>query len=80
MKDGADLSPGDVVQLNPATCRNQMLAACMMTVTELKSFGAMGYVQCTGKDGEVGGQAYYRAHWEEMEFVGPAPFVVSREE
>jgi hypothetical protein len=25
-----------------------------------------------------GGQAFYRANWEEMDFVGRAPFIVKR--
>ena len=66
----ADLLVGEIVQLNPETCRNPMLAGCMMTVTEPKSFGAQGYVQCTGEDGKMGGQAYYRATWDEMDRTG----------
>lgn len=31
-----ELELGDVVQLNPMTVHNKMLAACFMTVTELK--------------------------------------------
>ena len=67
---------GMVVQLNPELCKNPMLAGCMMIVTEPKSFGAQGYIQCTGQNGEIGGQAYYRATWNEMEFVGYAQFVI----
>jgi hypothetical protein len=78
MEAGTELFLGDVVQLNPETCRNQMFAACMMTITEPKTFGAQGYVQCTGRDGMPGGQAFYRANWEEMDFVGRAPFIVKR--
>jgi hypothetical protein len=43
-----------------------MFAGCMMTVTEPKGWGAQGYVQALGHDGKPGGQAYYRATWEEM--------------
>ena len=72
------LMAGDVVQLSPETCRNRMLAGCMMTVTEPKPFGAQGYVQVTGEDKKPGGQAYYRAAWAEMEPTGGrAPFVVA---
>lgn len=63
------LEIGAIVQLNPETTRNKMLAGCFLVVTEEKSFGAMGYVQCTGENGEPGGQAYYRPLWEEMEPV-----------
>lgn len=72
------LQVGEIVQLSPETCRNRMLAGCMMTVTEPKSFGAQGYVQVCGSGGEPGGQAYYRANWEEMEPTGgQSPFVVN---
>jgi hypothetical protein len=71
-----ELSPGDVVQLHPTECRNPMFAGCMMVVTEPKSFGAQGYVQALGEDGKPGGQAYYRAKWDEMEFCGLAQWVV----
>lgn len=72
MKPGTILEPGDVVQLDPDACRNRMFAACMMTITEPKAFGAQGFVQALGENGEMGGRAYYRAQWEEMELVGKA--------
>lgn len=65
---------GDVVQLSP-TVGNPMFACCMMTVTEPKEWGAQGYVQALGEKGGPGGQAYYRAKWEEMELVGKAVWV-----
>lgn len=71
MKEGTKLEKGMVVQLSPA-CKNPMLACCFMTIDEPKVFGAQGYVQALGKSGEMGGQAYYRATWEEMEYVGQA--------
>lgn len=71
-----ELEPGDVVQLGP-NARNTMFAYCMMTVSEPKSFGAQGYVQMTGTNGEVGGRAYYRAHWDEMEYIGRAEWVAA---
>ena len=69
------LTKGQLVQLNPETVRNKMFAACIMVVTEPKSFGAQGYVQGLGENGDPGGQAYYRATWEEMEIVGMAEWV-----
>jgi len=69
------LTKGQLVQLNPETVKNKMFAACIMVVTEPKSFGAQGYVQGLGENGEPGGQAYYRATWEEMEIVGVAEWV-----
>ena len=65
-----ELRVGQVVQLNPDTCRNPMFRGCMMVVSEPKSWGAEGYVQSLGQDGKPGGQAYYRAKWEEMEDTG----------
>lgn len=68
---------GDIVQLNPQTTRNKMFAGCMMVVTEKKNFGAQGYVQGLGENGEPAGQAYYRARWEEMERTGGrAPWMI----
>lgn len=74
MKDG-DLVAGYVVQLNPDTVGNKMFAGCFMTVSEPKPWGAQGYVQCTGENGKPGGQAYYRAKWDEMEPIGLAAWV-----
>lgn len=69
------LEAGDVVQLSPETCKNPMFAACFMTITEPKGWGAQGYVQALGENGKIGGQAYYRATFDEMEFVGTAQWV-----
>lgn len=63
------LKKGDVVQLCP-TVGNPMFACCMMIISEEKNFGAQGYVQSLGEKGKPGEQAYYRAKWEEMEFIG----------
>lgn len=76
MRDGTALSLGDLVQLNPDTVANRMLTGCIMVVTEPKEWGAQGYVQMGGQNGEPGGQAYYRAGWSEMELVGHAEWVV----
>jgi hypothetical protein len=66
----SELQIGQIMQLNPDTVRNRMFAGCLMTVTEPKSWGAQGYVQSLGEDEHAGGQAYYRATWEEMEPTG----------
>jgi hypothetical protein len=80
MKEQA-LKFGEVVQLNPETCRNRMFAGCMMTVTEPESWGAQGYVQALGRDEKPGGLAYYHARWEEMERTGGmAEFVAQQGE
>ncbi len=72
-----DLEPGDVVQLDPETCRNRAFAGCFLLVTEPKSFGCQGYVQGVGDtNDEAGSQFYYRPDWDEMEFVGHAVWMV----
>lgn len=73
--DKTTLEIGTLVQLNPVITRNPMFAACIMVVTEPKEWGAQGYVQSLGEDGKEGGQAYYRAKWEEMEVVGRAEWI-----
>lgn len=57
---------GSIVQLNPETCRNPMFAACMLVVTETRSWGVIGYVQALGDGGQSGGRAYYRAQHDEV--------------
>lgn len=80
-KPPAVLEKGDIIQLHPETCRNPMFAGCLMVVTEPKSWGAQGYVQALGDDGQPGGQAYYRANWEEIERTGGiAPWLISHDE
>lgn len=73
------LEIGQVVQLHPENTRNRMFAACLFIITEPKPFGAQGYVQALGEHGESGGQAYYRANWEEMELLeeGKAPWIAA---
>jgi hypothetical protein len=68
------LAEGDVVQLSP-NVGNPMFAGCMMIVTEQKTFGAQGYVQALGENGKPGGQAFYRAQWSEMEYVGQCAWI-----
>ena len=70
-----ELKPGMVVQLSPTEATNPMFGGCFMVVTEPKSFGAQGYVQSLGQNGEIGSQAHYRAKWEEMEYVGLATWI-----
>lgn len=74
MQPVLNLKEGDVVQLAP-TVSNPRFAGCMMVITEPKSWGAQGYVQALGALGQHGGQAYFRAKWEEMEYVGSAVWV-----
>lgn len=66
----SQLNIGHVVQLDPVTVLNKAFASCMMVITEIKPWGAMGYVHTLGENRRPGGQAYYRATWVEMEWVG----------
>ena len=70
------LPPQTLVQLNPVTVGNKMFAGCIMVVTKPTEFGAQGYVQALGENGLPGGQAHYRATWEEMEMVGVAEWII----
>lgn len=69
------LEVNDIVQLDPEKTGNPMFAACLMIVTEVKTWGAQGYVQGLGSDGKPGGQAHYRAKWDEMVKVGRAEWI-----
>lgn len=70
-----ELEIGQLVQLNPETVKNKAFAACIMVITEPKTWGAQGYVQALGTREAAGGQAYYRAAWDEMEPVGVAEWI-----
>ena len=61
------LEVGDVVQLSPEL---DSFSGCFMVVTEPKSWGAQGYVRVPG-----GGDAYYRAKTENMDYIGKAAWV-----
>lgn len=56
----------EVFQLHPEKTKNRMFASCLFVVSELKDFGAQGFVQGLGEKGEPGGQAYYRATFDEL--------------
>ena len=71
------LNEGDVVQLHP---EYGMFGGCFLVVTEPKSFGCQGYVQCLGQDGNPGGQAFLRPAFEKMELIGKAAFVIGRDQ
>jgi hypothetical protein len=54
---------GDIVQVNP---EKEMFGACLVVVTEVKSWGIQGYVQ----NASVAGQAYIRLKNEDFEHTG----------
>lgn len=79
MKPGTSLPRGTVVQINPEA-HDGFFRGCLMVVTEPKSFGAMGYIAMPGQRGDMPGLAYYRAEWNEMEFVGLAAWIAGGED
>jgi hypothetical protein len=68
-EDGRALTRGDIVQIGKHTT-NRAFAFCLMVVEEVKSWGVQGYVHALGTRGEIGGRAYYRAAWNEIETTG----------
>lgn len=62
---------GDIVQINPTHPEvNVAFGACMMVVEEVREWGVQGYVQSLGDRSAVGGVAYYRARWDQIEPTG----------
>lgn len=72
-----ELEIGEVVQLSPET-KNKMFAYCFMVITESKDWGAQGYIQAFGENGEIGRAVFYRASFEEMELIGEAEWMLER--
>jgi hypothetical protein len=64
---------GSVVQIDPA--HDEVFGACFLVVTEMKSFGVMGYVTIPGK-GEKGGNAFYRVAFDRVHYIGPAEWAL----
>jgi hypothetical protein len=61
------LEIGEIVQINPTANRGvDWFGACLMVVTEPKSFGAQGYVKNAGSSG----LAFIRVKFEDMEPTG----------
>jgi hypothetical protein len=54
---------GDIVQVDPS---KEVFGACMVVVTEVKSWGIQGYVQSAG----VEGQQYIRLNFDDFEITG----------
>lgn len=64
---------GSVVQISPET--KSAFAGCFLLVTELKAWGVQGFIAMPKGMGSMPGQAYYRAKWEEIEYIGQAVWV-----
>lgn len=65
------LQAGDVVQIDPD--HDKRFGACLMVVTDPKTWGAQGYVLVPDSGGA--GRAYYRVAFEHMEYIGRAAWV-----
>lgn len=63
------LKRGDVVQLSP-DFHNEHFRGAFVMVTEPKIFGMQGYVHGLDR-----GEAYIRAEWNDIEWVGRATWV-----
>lgn len=68
-----ELTVGDVVQI--AGDSEGFFAGCFMMVTEPKTFGAQGFIAIPEERGTMPSEAYYRAKWDEMEYVGKATWL-----
>jgi hypothetical protein len=66
---------GSVVQIDPA--HDDVFGGSFLVVTEMKTWGVMGYVTIPGKDG---GAAYRRVAFDKVIYIGQAEWVVGREE
>jgi hypothetical protein len=55
---------GDIVQVDPMA--SDTFGACLVVVTEIKSWGIQGYVQSAGVDG----QQYIRLNFDQFEMTG----------
>lgn len=66
---------GSVVQLSPIL-DEEGFAYCLMVVTEVKFTSVTGYVQDVGPYQGYGKQCFYRAKWEDIEYVGESFWLV----
>ncbi len=70
--DIPDFNVGDVVQLSPES----NFPFGFMQITEIKSWGAQGFLPVYKTLGQEPDRAYYRAKWEEMTKIGCAEWVI----
>lgn len=70
-----DIVIGDVVQLAPGP--DTFFGGCFMTVTEVKGWGAQGFILIPeGPRGVLPKVAFYRAKWDEMTFIGHSEWIL----
>lgn len=72
-EENITLSPGDVVQLDPEhhTHHDGFWAGQLLVVTEVKSWGVVGFAKVQG------GEAHYRAQSGTFERVGRCTWITS---
>lgn len=63
-----------VVQLNE-NASAECYIGCLMLVTEIKDWGAQGFVATPQSKVEPAARIYLRPKWDAMEFVGTATLV-----
>ena len=66
-----EIQVGEIVQINP---EKVMFGACMVVVTEVKTWGVQGYVQSAG----VPGQQYVRIKHDDFQRTGGMAAWVAR--
>lgn len=71
------LQVGDVVQLAPSA--EHAFGGCFVFVTDPKVWGMQGFVAVPVERGKPPGEAYIRAKWEDMEYVGVAAWAPKEE-
>jgi hypothetical protein len=74
MKEGDPLAPGDVVQIAPWLI-DCFFPGCFMLVTEVKAWGAQGFIWMPQRRTIPPGQAYFRATWDQMQRIGRATWI-----
>ena len=72
----SDLEEGDIVQLDPAHHELERFGACLMIVTEVKSWGVQGYVKNAGESA----LPYYRAKTGTFVKVGRAEWACTNDD
>lgn len=76
----SDVRVGDIVQINEHL-ENKAFSYCLVTVTEVRSWGIQGFVQALGDRYNIGGQAYVRLEWDEFDLTqGRAQWIPGKQE
>lgn len=71
-----DVKVNDVVQLDPSD-HEPWCSGVFMLVTEVKSWGVMGFVSIPGEMCDFPGRAYYRATHGSYHRIGAAEWVLA---